>query len=605
MAKTGKFKITTALLMFFVSVGFAAEPTVTAKVSATDMTLNSQIMLSLEVSGISNLNGTPNLTLPDFETQPAGQTSSFQWINGQSSSLVTINYVLTPTKAGTLIIPAITLNVGGKSYTTQQIAVTVRPESGSSQTAPAPEPGSKQVEVPAEGLKPIFMTATVDSAKVYVGQQILLKVQFLKRPDVRFSSQARYTAPETTGFLVEPLKQQEYSTNINGVRYEVTELPYALFPTSDGDFAIGSAQIELAVRSEPDPFDPNSFFQGFFGRSQVAKLNTRPISVRVRALPSNKPTNFSGAVGRFKLNAKLDGDQFEVGKPFNLIINVEGVGNIKTLREPTLPDLKGLRRYETLSDSKVTSDNKFINGSKEFKILLIPQVSGQLAIPQASFVYFNPAKNEYVTEVTPEIPIQVKPGKLNQDNQETIAQPISAGQTLSGVRVMEKDIRFIKAGKVRPIRPPLYMQPLFSIFSFIPPLFAFVAFLSKRQTVLRVEKAAEFRSKGALKVARRELQKARKSVKSSDPASFHTAIHKAVSGYLADKFFLSSAGLIWDEVDQQLNKNKVTVELRNEIRNIFDQADMARFATSSFTDETRDETLASAELVLKKLDEVL
>ena len=40
------------------------------------------------------------MNFPDFETQSAGQTKSFQWINGQTSSLITFNYVLTPTKTG-------------------------------------------------------------------------------------------------------------------------------------------------------------------------------------------------------------------------------------------------------------------------------------------------------------------------------------------------------------------------------------------------------------------------------------------------------------------------------------------------------------------------
>ncbi|MCG3203362.1 MAG: hypothetical protein KCHDKBKB_00018 [Elusimicrobia bacterium] len=606
MAKIGNRKILLSLIVFLtLPLAVRAEPTVTARVSATEVNINSQLMLSIEVSGISNLNGTPNLSLPDFEIQPAGQTSSFQWINGQSSSLITLNYVLTPTKSGSVQIPPISLNVDGKSYTTQPITIQVRPDMSTPTVAPQNnEPSNRSVQVPAEGIKPLFMTATVDSDKVVVGQQILLKVQFLKRPDIRFTSQARYTAPDMTGFLVEPLKQQEYSTSINGVRYDVTELPYALFPTSDGEFAIGSARVELAIRAEPDPFDPNSFFQNFFGRSQVVNLNTRAIPIRVRALPANKPTNFSGAVGRFKIKAKVDANQFEVGKPFNLLVTVEGVGNIKAIKEPTFPDLRGFRRYETISDSKVSTDNKFVNGSKEFKILLIPQVSGQLTIPPISFVYYSPTKNDYVTEVTSEIPLQVKPGTLNQAEGET-SQPGPAGQTLTGVRVMEKDIRFIKAGKVRPMKPPFYRRPLFIVLNFLPPLFAFVAFLSRRQSLKRIENATEYRAKGAFKSAKEKLNRTRKSMNTADAVTFYGNLHAAMAGFIADKFSVSVSGLIWEEVEQKLKGKNVSPSLIKDIHDIFDQADMARFATTSFTDESRESALTRANELLKQLDEAL
>ncbi len=607
--KIGKRVLISAFALILTALGsvVSAEPTVSARVSATDLTINNQTTLSIEISGVSNINGVPNLALPDFDVQGAGQTSSYQWVNGQTSALVVFNYILTPKRTGTLQVPSITLNVSGKAYSTQPIAINVRPDNAApaAGSAPVEANAQRQVQVPSEGLKPVFMTATIDSDKVYVGQQILLKIQFLRRPEIRFASQPRYSDPDTTGFLVEQLKKQEFSTTINGARYEVTELPYALFPTSDGEFAIGSANIEIAVRSEPDPFDPNSFFQSFFGRSEVARLNTRAIPVRVRALPANKPANFSGAVGRYKLTAKVDNDNLEVGKPFNLILTVEGVGNIKTLKEPYLPDLRGFRRYETISASKVATDGKFINGSKEFKVLLIPQVSGQLVIPPASFVYFNPAKNDYLIETTPEIALNVKPGALGQAEQETQMQSGTPGQPASGIRMIERDIRFLKTGKVRPISQPFYRQPFFLFLNFLPPLFAFVAFLSRRQSLLRVERAVEFRAKGATKAAKKGFAKAKKLLKTSDATLFYGAIHGAVAGYLADKMGVSALGLLWDQVDVWLTSQHVDPSLRSEIRDIFDQADMARFATSSFSDDARESALTRAEQALDRLSEVL
>jgi hypothetical protein len=116
-----------AVLLLGMTVLASAEPSVTAKVSATEVNLNGSITLALEISGINNVGQSPDFNIPDFQVQRAGQTSSYQWINGQSSSMITFNYLLTPTKTGTLQIPSITLNSDGKSYSTQPIQIVVNP----------------------------------------------------------------------------------------------------------------------------------------------------------------------------------------------------------------------------------------------------------------------------------------------------------------------------------------------------------------------------------------------------------------------------------------------------------------------------------------------
>jgi hypothetical protein len=602
--KTGRSAL---LALLFCATAAWADPSITAKVSANEMTLDSSITLLLEVQGVNNAGSAPNLQLPDFQVQPAGQTSSFQWVNGKSSSLVTFNYVLSPTKTGQLTIPSLSLQIGGKTYSTQPIVVSVRASGNGSAGAAAPATSNhmrdqESVPVPSEGLKPVFMTASVDNEKVYVGQQIILKVMFLHRPDVQFASQARYSEPDLTGFLVEPLDKQEYSTTINGARYDVTEIPYALFPTSDGDLTIGAAQVELAVRTESDPFDPNSFFQNFFGRAQVARLNTRPIPIHVRALPIDKPAGFSGAVGRYKISSKLDTDQFEVGKPFNLILTVDGVGNVKALKEPDLPELKGFRKYETISSSKISKEGKFVHGSKEFKTLLIPQVSGQLTIPDVPFSYFNPAKNEYETSTANGITISVKPGTINPDEPRVSGGPASAAQPSEGVRVLERDIRFIKNGHVFPLRRPIYQRVTFYVLILLPILFAGTALLVRWRNSHRSENQGFYRSKDALQLARRELKKASALINAPDPEPFYRAVQTAVAGFLADKFGLSPSGLRWEDVEQKLATNKVPATLVRSVREIFDQADMARFATSSFSEQSRADVLVNAKAVLASLE---
>ncbi len=609
MTKNFRWMLAAAMLLAPASTFAGGPATASASLSANETSIGETLMLTVQIAGGSNIDAAPAPSLPDFQVQPAGQTKSFQWINGETSSMVGYNFVLSPTKTGTLQIPPISVTVDGKPLQTQPILVVVHSGAANPQQQAAAQQSNggndKAVDVPAEGLRPMFMTSKVDVDHAYVGQQILLRVQILRRPDIQFTSQPRFAEPDLTGFLVEPLKQQKYLTTINGAQYEVVELPYAIFPTSDGDFAVGGAQMEIAVRAQVDPFDPNSFFQNFFGRSQVVHLNTRSIPVRVRALPKNKPPAFSGAVGRFKLTAKVDAPEPEVGKAVNLVLSVTGVGNIKAIKEPVLPNPKNFRRYETISSSKVDDDPRFLHGAKEFKILLIPQASGNLTIPAAQFAYFDPVANDYIVDTTPEIPLTVKPGTLTAGGvtEQQPDQPQAAAS--EGIRVLERDIRFIKQGPVRPVAPPLYLRGWFIMANLIPPLFAFAALLVRRQRDHKIERADEYRSRSALRQARRELVRARKAVHATDPAEFYGFIQGSLTGFIADKIGAAAAGLTRDDIERALSSGGLDEAARASVRDLLDRADMARFATSSLETDDRVGALEQAEAALKSMGKSL
>lgn len=595
------------LVMLFALPLFAlADPTINARLSASQIALNESATLTIEISGVSDLREAPNLNLPDFQVQNAGQTSSYQFVNGQTSSMVTFNYVLTPTRTGTLTIPALTLQNGGNSYTTQPLTlvVTSSPQNSNAQ-APTQQAPAGDDSVPSEGLRPVFMTAKVDKSKTYVGQQVLLTVQFLRRPNIALAAQPRYREPDMTGFVVEPLKQQEYTTNFNGIPYVVTELRYALFPTTDGDFAIGNASIDVGLRSNFDPFDPNSIFQNFFNQGQMMKLNTRAIPIQVRALPKSKPDGFSGAVGRFKISAKVDSNTPEVGKPFNLIVKIEGVGNIKAIREPVIPEMRSFRRYETLSDTKINTEGKFVYGSKEFKVLLIPQVSGSVSIPPLSFSYFNPDQHQYVSDTTSAISLQVKPGNLSASNPDRPSVTGTVDQAEQGIHVVEKDIRFIKSGKIRPLRMPLGRNIGFWLLGALPPLFALTAAITVFQSRRRQQRAGFYRSKEALSRAKKDLKKAKKLLNDADSNPFYGSLYAALVGYLANKLGLSASGVVWKDIEERLLQKNVDDELRTRVREIWDETDMARFGITTFSIEDKQKSLVKTEDVLTRLNKLI
>ena len=68
-------------------------------------------------------------------------------------------------------------------------------------------------------------------------------------------------------------------------------------------------------------------------------VKSNPLTIIVDPIPTNAPSGFSGAIGRFAFNANVDTRNVKAGDPITLRVSVMGSGNIKlvTLPKPQLP----------------------------------------------------------------------------------------------------------------------------------------------------------------------------------------------------------------------------------------------------------------------------
>mgnify|MGYP001567109199 FL=1 len=261
---------------------------------------------------------------------------------------------------------------------------------------------------------------------------------------VSFLSQPRYDPPQPSGFFKEDLPQKTFAVERDGARYEVTELPMILFPTVAGDLSIGEAKITVELDQMDggggamDPFDPH-FIQRFFGigAAQTKVLSSKPVKIKALPLPGEgKPSDFSGAVGRFNLNASLDKTDLKVGDSLTLTVTVSGEGNIKSCPSPAYPKLDGtFRSYETEKSESISKAGDKITGNKTFKLLLIPQIPGnpRLTIPPVTFTYFDPWSRAYVRKQTKTLEVTVTGTPLEGAHTATAKES----------KILSEDIEFI------------------------------------------------------------------------------------------------------------------------------------------------------------------
>jgi hypothetical protein len=139
-------------------------------------------------------------------------------------------------------------------------------------------------------------------------------------------------------------------------------------------------------------------------RKKDVVLESPGAELAVLPLPeAGRPANFTGAVGRFALDASVDNTRVRAGEPIELRLVVRGEGNFDRVNTPGLADSTELKTYPpTISQA---------DGTKTFVQAVVPQGPGATEIPPVELAYFDPAAGRYATAKSHSIAVDVQPGR--------------------------------------------------------------------------------------------------------------------------------------------------------------------------------------------------
>ncbi|MEI8312032.1 MAG: BatD family protein, partial [Verrucomicrobiota bacterium] len=134
--------------------------------------------------------------------------------------------------------------------------------------------------------------------------------------------------------------------------------------------------------------------QGMFADNREVTLKTKPVQIEVQPLPKDgRPEDFSGAVGKFSMEATVSPKKVSAGEPVNLKVAVSGQGNFEGMGAPALTGDEGWRSYPP-SDKFQSTDSIGFTGEKTFEFALIAR-QDQTRTPGARFSYFDPSTGKY------------------------------------------------------------------------------------------------------------------------------------------------------------------------------------------------------------------
>jgi hypothetical protein len=583
-------------VLTFVLLFFALPPDAYTQNSPITVTVNNthystDELVTLTVAVVDDSPEQPRPILPpldglaviDFDI-----ATNVSLVGGQIQTEVIYTYELQPRRTGTLTIPPIPVKIDDRIYRSAPISILV--DQGA---APAPSPGNAVAPAdiaPPAGLEgeDFFVESVVDVPDPYIGQQLIYTFRFYQA--IQLHRQPQYEMPIFNGFETIGLPVQEYNLDLADRTYLISEIRTALFPKTAGSLTIAPSRLMF----------PGNFFE------EPVELYTEPITVEVRSLPDNPPPGFNGAVGQYSIEAWFSPEVAVMNQPSTYSVAISGIGNVHTLPQPVWPVLHQWRTYDSLNSLSTDMQDGHMAGTRVYELLIIAGQLGDLTIPPASFVYFDPIAAEYRTIATKSLSVRVIPAPTPDPAVPTavatLPTPVAVLSTPGAA--MPPDPQTVNPALTASLEPswravlPFGLILFWAICGAVPIAMAIGAggvwLWQRRQRQRQIE--AETLKSPSQKMHATLI----KAFTSHD--NNYKVVSQALNSYLSDMLQMPTKGLTRTELARRLQAAGLSKDQISRVNDYLAQSEMGRYSPK--TEDAGWELLVKVDKLLFDLDRV-
>ena len=375
-----------ALLVLLAPIAQAASPSagsgpgVHAFLDRTNVSLGDTVTLNIQSNGAL---GTPDLAplQGDFQLLGTSTSSSVQIVNGRTTTTTQLGVALRPLHAGNLTIPA--LSVGNAKTQPLTLHVGAGASGGRGKTGDA-----------------VFMEASVLSSSPYVGQETIYSVRLFYQPGV----DGALGDPVADGArLIKLDRDHSYTVDRNGYAYRVMEYEWALIPQRAGAITVQGPTFQgrqLAVGNpgallnNPNSLfnNPNALLNGQvpgFGAQVGAVAPAAHLDARPAPAGAGKPWLPARDV-QLKLTGMPADGKVDAGVPLTLTLRISASGQpADALPEPELPAIAGARVYPDQTQDANDDSGQWLQGTRTRSFAIVPQRDGTLSLPAITLNWWN------------------------------------------------------------------------------------------------------------------------------------------------------------------------------------------------------------------------
>lgn len=532
--------------IFVLAIAWAAAATAQVRVSAQidtgkDIYVGESFGYYIVIQGSEQPGQIDLEPLRPYNPQSTGnrKQSSINIVGGRTTQSITtvMTYSLTADQPGPIQIPAVNVEVEGKTYRTNPIPVNIL------------KPGTTDQ---------LDLEVTLSEQQCYVGQPVMMTVKFyisaeigdfqfnipalssdmfdIEDPDVSDPQAKLY---QLNGGITVFVSQ--YRVSHKGKESILLSFNKILIPKRAGEVSLPAASVSAAVavgrvRSR-DPFD--SFFGGQTQYRQFM-VSSEPLKLTVRPLPDEgKPDQFYGLVGQYTISASATPAKVNVGDPITLTVKIGSSKYLKPVQWPALEEIPELAANFKVPSQKASPIIE--NGLKVFTQTIRANNDQVTEIPPIALAYFDVTQGTYVTAKTESIRLEVAPTKIltSADMEGSILAPVNReveaikkglSANYEGLDVLE-DMRFsLLATVTTPLYAAFWALPLMGLVSSV--LFRLFKRTSPDKIAARRQRRACGNAVGQLrKLARTET------------GSTHEQLATIMKHYIADRFDKTAGSL--------------------------------------------------------------
>ncbi len=519
-------------------------------------------------------------------TQSVGYTAA----GGRTfKSVETRRYVMEAKRPGRLAVGPATLVIGGRTYRTGQVTVTVAASGGSpSASARHADPTAGGVGVP--GFYPpdpatrseLFLHVVLDKSEVYLGEQATVTWLLYTQTDVlNFKPQPPRLDNLWPEKLYEPNKYFRYhQARVGGVPYEVAIVSKrALFPTKSGVLEIPPYTADVTTIHTPI--------------GSVTPVASKSAWLRVRALPAKAPAGFDDTyVGRFQVSAEVERSRLKAGDSLTLTLTVRGTGAIRRTAAPRI-DVPGFRfRAPRDFDETVDTSTNVVRGTRTYRYWASPQRGGAQTLPPIRIPYFDPSSGRYEVAETKPISIVV-----NGDPSVLLGGgPVGAG-------VMSSELRPALTPTILTPRSPKRLHDSFWFWgAALLPMLGFVGFVVTQRLRARTGRTRPRSAKRAAPRVRKRLRRADRVARDGDSQALYTLLADVLYDQLEARVGGGVRALKRDELANHLRERGYERAIAEALVAEFDQLDAARFSPAEVSADEMQSAIGRARALSRKVD---
>lgn len=497
-------------------------------------------------------------TVPNLSIHFRSESRQTQVFNGRFSSAVVHFYAVTPSQVGQYIIPALSVKIDNRTFTSRPLQLNVtKSDSRLAQIA--------------------FVTLTVPKQEAFVGEAIVCEMSlFAQGGELKQPPQMRGEGITISTNLSSD-RTVQVQTNNNLYQRLTCRTPITFAKAGPIQLQAADCILDVRMRRPSGRRDPFGF-DDFFSEVETRRLtlSSDPVTVQVLPLPTtNVPPNFTGAVGEFTLAASITTNVVSAGDPLTLTVQIRGRGNLENLSLTSPSTWQQFKTYAPISRTETTDEFGLV-GTRTFEQVLIPEGPDVREIPAVTFSYFNPAPRAYRSLTHPAIPITVRPSTAPAVQSILTATP-GAGREPAQDATQIVHIKN-RLGTLAMARTPLLTRPWFLLLQLLPLLgWVAISLWHQRREAFRRDPRLQRRQQVARHI-RLGLAQLRQQAAANQADAFYATLFHLLQEQIGERLELPASAITVETVENRLRPAGLPPPALASLQELFALCDQARFA---------------------------